>query len=106
MTEEVVASFHEYTTKVRAIVKFGHAHPKMGERPGEFYQVTIDPNMVSPGGGYIRFGQYKGDEIQGWERVEGLTVCEVLGPSDAALLSATGLTEDVSAMVQLRTVDG
>lgn len=105
MTEDVIASFHEYTTKVRAIVKFGHAHPKMGERAGEFFQVTIDPNMVSPGGDYIRFGMYKGDEIQGWQRIEGMTVCEMLGESKE-YPDVPGYTIDTSAVLRMRTVDG
>ena len=72
----------------------------------EFYQVTIDPNMVSPSGEYIRFGQYHGDEIQGWQRVLTMTICEVLGRSDAKLLSEDGVTFDSSARISLRTVDG
>lgn len=34
--------------------------------------------MVSKSGDYIRFGKYKGDEIIGWQRVDALTVCEIL----------------------------
>lgn len=103
--EETVSRPVEYRTKVRAIVKFGHAHPKMGERAGEFYQVTIDPNMVSPGGEFIRFGLWDGDEIHGWERVEALTVCEVLGPDDRKH-EGEGYTEEADAVVVLRTLDG
>lgn len=65
--------------KCRAIVMFGPATPTCGTRAGTFYQVTIDPAMVSPGGDYIRMGSHEGDEIHGWQRVDGLTVCEILG---------------------------
>lgn len=65
--------------KCRAIVMFGPATPTSGMRAGTYYQVTLDPAMVSPGGEYIRFGANEGDEIQGWERIDAMTVCEVLG---------------------------
>lgn len=65
--------------KCRAIVSFGPATPTSGMKPGEYFQVTIDPSLVSPNGQYIRFGIHKDDEIVGWQRVEALTVCEILG---------------------------
>lgn len=65
--------------KCRAIVKFGPVTPGCGMRAGEFYQVTLDPAMVSPGGEFIRLGASSGDEIHGWQRIDGLTICEILG---------------------------
>lgn len=65
--------------KCRAIVMFGPATETSGYKAGTFYQVTIDPAMVSPGGLFIRFGTHEGDEIHGWQQVSGLTVCEILG---------------------------
>jgi hypothetical protein len=69
--------------KCRAIVMFGPATPTSGTRAGVYYQVTIDPSMVSPNGEYIRFGATQNDEIQGWQRIEALTVCEILGEYNA-----------------------
>lgn len=65
--------------KCIAIVMFGPATPMSGLRPAEYYQVTIDPSHVSPSGDYIRFGENRGDEINGWQRVEAMTICEILG---------------------------
>lgn len=65
-----------------AIVQFGPATSTSGFRAGEYYQVTIDPYMVSPDGGFIRFGFYAADEIVGWQRIAAMTVSEVLGPTD------------------------
>ena len=65
--------------KCRAIVMFGPATPNSGMRAGTYYQVTIDPEMVSPTGEFIRFGASDGDEINGWQRVDAMTVCEILG---------------------------
>lgn len=65
--------------KCRAIVKLGPATDNDGMRLGEFYQVTLDPSMVSPGGKYIRLGAHDNDEITGWQLISALTVCEILG---------------------------
>lgn len=65
--------------KCVAIVKFGPAMPTSGMRPAEYFQCTIDPAMASPSGEYIRFGQNPGDEIMGWQRVEAITIVELLG---------------------------
>lgn len=74
----------DFPQKTRAIVMFGPATPSSGMRPGEFYQVTIDPTKVSPSGKYIYFGANDGDQIHGWQRIQGLTVCEVLATADDA----------------------
>lgn len=67
-----------FDRKVVAIVMFGPATSMSGMRPAEYYQVTIDPQRCSPSGEYIRFGQFVGDEITGWQRVSAMTVVEVL----------------------------
>lgn len=79
---EVAMSAKQINKKSVAIVKFGPATPTSGMRPAEYFQVTIDPAMVSPSGEYIRFGENQGDEIMGWQRVEALTVLEILGEWD------------------------
>jgi len=75
------------TTPILAIVQFGPATPSSGFRAGEYYQVTIDPNMASPSGRHIRFGLYRGDEINGWQRCAAMTIVEDLGLSNAPLLN-------------------
>jgi len=66
--------------KCVAIVKFGPAgFATDGFRPAEYYQVTIDPQKISPYGEFIRFGSNPGDEIMGWQRAAALTVVEILG---------------------------
>jgi hypothetical protein len=78
--------------KCVAIVRFGPSgFPTDGHRAGEYFQVTIDPDRVSPSGDYIRFGlehedgkivRGEGDEIHGWQRCEAMCVVEVLGEWD------------------------
>lgn len=68
----------EITGRTRAIVCFGPATDMSGMRAGEYFQVTIDPNMISPGGDYIRFDSRLEDEIHGWQRRMAITICEVL----------------------------
>jgi hypothetical protein len=72
--------------KCVAIVRFGPSgFSTDGIRPGEYYQVTIDPQRVSPSGEFIRFGIHGdgndglGDELCGWQRCEALCVVEILG---------------------------
>ena len=65
--------------KIVAIVQFGPPSENSGTRAGEYYQVTIDPHKVSPDGLFIRFGNNPGDEINGWQRAEALTIVSVLG---------------------------
>lgn len=73
------------SNKCVAIVKFGPAgFPTDGFKAGEYYQVTLDPNLVSKSGDFIRLGTYPGDEIMGWQRAMALTVVEVLAEFDGA----------------------
>jgi len=90
----------EKISKCKAIVMFGPDHPERGKHPGQFYQVTIDPDFMSPGGDFIRFGMTPGDEIVGWQMVSGLTICEVLGYYDGDVYpTAPGESCDLHMMV-------
>jgi len=64
------------------IVKLGPQSSTDGLRMAEFYQVTVDPSKVSPSGEYIRFGLNQGDEIQGWQKTEAITILEILAEWD------------------------
>lgn len=44
-----------------------------------FYQVTINPQALSPSREFIRFGGIHGDEINGWRPVTDIIVEEVIG---------------------------
>lgn len=95
----------DYTQKVRAIVSFGLPTPQSGYRAGEFYQVVIDPNMKSPGGSFIRFDQtFQGGEVHGWQRIDALTVWEVLGEATDYAQVPEGYAVEQGASVTLRTV--
>lgn len=90
--------------KCRAIVRFGPETAMGGMRPAEYYQVIIDPNMISPSGKHIRFGMYEGDEIVGWQRVDAMTVCEVIDEKpEGKPLSTMGYSED-RATVEMMVV--
>lgn len=66
------------TCPTRAIICFGPATSVTGFRAGEYYQVLINPEMQSPSGEYIRFDPSKECEICGWQRIAGITICEIL----------------------------
>ncbi len=87
--------------KCRAIVMFGPATAASGMRPGEYFQVTVDPAMVSPDGQFIRFGCNEGDELIGWQRIDALTICEILGEyaEDGSYPEANGKPEPLEMMV-------
>lgn len=95
--------------KVNAIVQFGPATPTSGFRGGEYFQCVIDPNMVSPKGDFIRFDMtFQGGELHGWQRVEALTVCEVLGDADEYDQTKVpeGYTVRDGATVTMRAIKG
>jgi hypothetical protein len=94
------------TSPVSAIVSFGPPSATDGFRPGFYYQVVIDPNMVSPGGDFIRFDSCQGGELQGWQRVEAITVWEVLGDVvvDPAKMPE-GYTPNEKATVTMRAIE-
>jgi hypothetical protein len=75
----------EITGKVLAVVCFGRPTDSTGMQAGQYFQVTIDPSACSPKGDYIRFGLHTGDELVGWQRVDAITVVEVLGDSDQTM---------------------
>jgi hypothetical protein len=70
----------EFKRKTAVIVQFGPPTETSGFRGGEYYAVTIDPTKVC--NGFIRFGENRGDEITGWQRINALTVVEILGEWD------------------------
>lgn len=78
MNPEVNMALIDIKAKTRAIICFGPATPMTGMKAGEYLQVVIDPDMVSPGGDYIRFMHDKECEVHGWQRIDALTICEVL----------------------------
>lgn len=95
----------EIDRKVRAIVQFGPATPHSGFRGGEYFQCVIDPNMVSPGGDFIRFDAgFQGGELHGWQRVEALTVCEVLGDAGEYEKVPEGYKSKDGAKVVMRSL--
>lgn len=79
---DIVLTPTDIKIKSVAIVRLGPPTLTSGFTPGQYYQVTIDPDYVSPSGDYIRFGDNQGDELSGWQRVSAITVCEVLGQWD------------------------
>ena len=92
MSESVTMGPLVIDGKCRAIICFGPATPITGYRSGEYLQVTIDPEMASPGGDYIRFDQRDQaaeNEVHGWQRIDALTVCEVLSKGDPSGESVT-----------------
>jgi hypothetical protein len=102
VTETTIKAFSK---KVRAIVAFGQVTDMTGWRPGQFFQVVIDPNMVSPGGKYIRFDQvFQGGELHGWQHVGSMTVCEVLGDAEPYKSAPEGYTEDADAQVAMKAL--
>jgi len=68
----------EITERIVAIVRFGPPTETDGLKPGDFYQVTVDPFKFSPNQEYIRFGTYPGDEIVGWQRADAIYVLSEL----------------------------
>lgn len=81
---------HEIKKRSVCIVSFGPFHQNddgtwplaFGCQAGQFYQVTIDPNRCSGTGEFIKCGTFPGDELIGWQLVDGLTVQEVLAEWD------------------------
>ena len=53
-----------------------------GMRPGDFFQVTVDPELFSPTGEFVRFGENPGDELMGWQRADAVHIGEILGEWD------------------------
>ena len=91
--------------RVSAIVRFGPPTETDGFRPGEYGQCIIDPNMCSPMGDYIRFDQTaQGGELHGWQRVKGITVCEILGDAPPMEHPPAGYEAFERATVTMRAI--
>lgn len=69
----------EVSERIVAIVRFGPPTDSDGFRAGEYYQVTVDPEHFSADGLFVRFGEYDGDEIIGWQRADAIYVVSELG---------------------------
>lgn len=69
----------DQTDKVVAIVRYGPPSEVDGMRPGEYFQVTLDPHRFSANKEFIRLGLYPGDELVGWQRAKSLVVVDILG---------------------------
>lgn len=96
----------EITRKLRAIIMFGPPSEMAGLRPAEYFQVTLDPNMVSPSGEFIRFDQtIQGGEMHGWQRIACLTVCELLGDADDYAQQPAGYVADPDAVLPILVID-
>lgn len=93
--ETVTTRSRTFTGLTRVIVMFGPPAPMSGLRAGEYYQCILDPDQASPSGDFVRFGQYLGDELIGWQRVAALTVVEVLEEDAEAELRQKGGFERV-----------
>jgi len=94
MSDTVTMEWND-VKKCLAIIRFGPETSVSGMRPAEYFQVTVDPNMVSPSGVHIRFGMYKGDEIVGWQRIAAMTICEVLQETpEATPMNNDGYNKD------------
>ena len=97
-------------TRIVAIVKFGIAGLIAdGFNAGEYFQVTIDPDKISPSGEFIRFGTYDGDEILGWQRLEAITLIEKLAewPYDQDLpLLTFGEKESINMLLPTNYIQG
>lgn len=91
---------------VSAIVMFGPPSDTDGFRAGVYWQAVVDPNMVSPGGDYIRFdATYQGAEmLHGWQRVAALTVCEILGDAPPMKEVPAGYEAVEGATVTMRAI--
>lgn len=71
-----IVSFEQDVRNAKLFSGLGHPVPRVVQ-----YQVTLDPDNVSPTGENIRFGG-QGDEIMGWVRVEDIYLVELLAQWD------------------------
>ena len=97
MTTHLTATADKIKNKRVAIVRIGGPETDSdGIRLGEYFQVTIDPENLSPSGEYIRFGNSQGDEIVGWQRAKYIQVVEFLDANETAgngYVGDTGVTK-------------
>jgi hypothetical protein len=71
-----IVSFEQDVKNAKLFSGLGHPVPRVVQ-----YQVTIDPENVSPTGESIRFGG-QGDEIMGWVRIADIHFVELLAQWD------------------------
>lgn len=64
--------------KLVCIVKFRDDRGPVPQNPAVHFQVTLHSDLLAPSKKFIRLGA-PGDEVTGWQRLESLEVCEVLG---------------------------
>lgn len=95
----------EIKEPTRAVVCFGFPTDATGLQVGTFFEAILDPNMLSPSGSMVRFeAPFQGGEIHGWQRVDGFTVCEILGAVKYAKEPPEGYKADPNAVLRLRAV--
>lgn len=94
------------TSKKRVILQFGPPSITSGFRTAEYFEAILDPNMLSPGGDYIRFDQrIQNCELHGWQRVAALTVCEVLGDApEYKVAPIEGYEVDDKAVIRIMAI--
>lgn len=63
------------------------------QNPAIFLQVTLDASKISRSGNFIRLGETKGDEINGWTNLDWLEVSEILGELGADGATVTPISE-------------
>lgn len=85
--------------KTVAIVCFLDQLQHVGQGSTVYYQVTLDPGMVSPSGEMMRFGHNPGDEIIGWKRIDSIAVAEILAEWEGDEPPAINLRSDGVAFV-------
>lgn len=71
-----IVSFKQDVDNAKLFEALAHPVPRVVQ-----YQVTIDPENLSPSGENIRFGE-NGDEIMGWVRVADVHLVELLAEWD------------------------
>lgn len=95
----------EITRKTGAIIMLGAPTENSGMRLGEYFQATLDPDMVSPSGEYLRFDQtIQRGELHGWQRIECLTVCELLN-SCPDYEAPSGCVIEEGATIHIASID-
>lgn len=77
-----IVSFLQDVKNSKMLADLGHPSPRVVS-----YQVTIDPERLSPDREFIRFGvgsdnKGQGDEITGWILLEDIVVEEILAEHD------------------------
>jgi len=77
-----IVAFLQDMENAKILQSLDHPSPRVVQ-----YQVTIDPDRVSPSGDFVRFGQWndqkgQGDEITGWVKHDDLVLLEVIAEWD------------------------